>query len=142
MLALRSCPEALHVFTVNTHSCNCRESADNTVSALRDKAMQLFFRRLTSHDEELVDAARSGLAAVVAHQRMPKTLLQVVFFTLPLLYHEINQQMREPCSGLAAVVCLPAHAQDAAAGDNVTPECSPLFHSLAAVVIHWWQQRL
>ena len=47
------------------------------MAPLRDNVMQLFFKRLTSHDEELVEAARAGLAAVVAHQRMPKQLLQV-----------------------------------------------------------------
>ena len=48
------------------------------MAPLRDNVMQLFFKRLTSHDEELVEAARAGLAAVVAHQRMPKQLLQVL----------------------------------------------------------------
>jgi len=53
-----------------------RESGDGNVATLRNNVMQLFFKRLTSRDEDLVAGARSGLAAVVAHQKMPKALLQ------------------------------------------------------------------
>jgi hypothetical protein len=77
--ACSNVPSTLSV-TVCCHKADIhhrRESGDLTVAPLRDNVMQLFFKRLTSHDEELVEAARAGLAAVVAHQRMPKQLLQV-----------------------------------------------------------------
>lgn len=67
------------------------------MAPLRDNVMQLFFKRLTSHDEELVEAARAGLAAVVAHQRMPKLLLQVVHFDDVFIACPIDSQACKIC---------------------------------------------
>ena len=61
----------------NHQSSARRESQDRTVDKLRENVLQLFFKRLTSPDAAIVEAARSGLAAVVANQRLPKALLQV-----------------------------------------------------------------
>ena len=83
------------------------------MAPLRDNVMQLFFKRLTSHDEELVEAARAGLAAVVAHQRMPKQLLQVLLRPWSMLADgctdassmSIVAVLVVACSGLVIALC-------------------------------------
>lgn len=53
----------------------CRDSPD--LSELRGRIIQVFFKHLTSSNEVAVDMSQEGLAAVIAFQKMPKTLLQV-----------------------------------------------------------------
>ena len=52
-----------------------RDSPD--LSELRGRIIQVFFKHLTSSNEVAVDMSQEGLAAVIAFQKMPKTLLQV-----------------------------------------------------------------
>ena len=53
----------------------CRDSPD--LQELRGRIIQVFFKHLTSSNEVAVDMSQEGLAAVIAYQKMPKTLLQV-----------------------------------------------------------------
>ena len=70
----------------------CRDSPD--LSELRGRIIQVFFKHLTSSNEVAVDMSQEGLAAVIAFQKMPKTLLQVwsTIHMFPL--HDV---LRSPC---------------------------------------------
>ena len=57
----------------------CRDSPD--LQELRGRIIQVFFKHLTSSNEIAVDMSQEGLAAVIAYQKMPKTLLQVTCTT-------------------------------------------------------------
>ena len=70
----------------------CRDSPD--LSELRGRIIQVFFKHLTSSNEVAVDMSQEGLAAVIAFQKMPKTLLQVQGTTHILPLHHV---MRSPC---------------------------------------------
>ena len=60
---------------LSTGSDMCRDSPD--LQELRGRIIQVFFKHLTSSNEVAVDMSQEGLAAVIAYQKMPKTLLQV-----------------------------------------------------------------
>lgn len=53
----------------------CRDSGD--LAELRGRIIQIFFKHLTSSNEVAVCMSQEGLSAVIAHQKMPKHLLQV-----------------------------------------------------------------
>lgn len=53
----------------------CRDSGD--LAELRGRIIQIFFKHLTSSNDVAVSMSQEGLAAVIAHQKMPKHLLQV-----------------------------------------------------------------
>lgn len=55
---------------------SCRDSTD--LAELRGRIIQIFFKHLTSSNEVAVSMSQEGLAAVIAHQKMPKHLLQVL----------------------------------------------------------------
>lgn len=56
-------------------AASCRDSGD--LGELRGRIIQIFFKHLTSSNEVAVAMSQEGLAAVIAHQKMPKQLLQV-----------------------------------------------------------------
>ena len=58
---------------LSTGSDMCRDSPD--LQELRGRIIQVFFKHLTSSNEVAVDMSQEGLAAVIAYQKMPKTLL-------------------------------------------------------------------
>ena len=70
----------------------CRDSPD--LQELRGRIIQVFFKHLTSSNEVAVDMSQEGLAAVIAYQKMPKTLLQVIstvgFSLVPFLLPNIH----------------------------------------------------
>ncbi|BDA47386.1 probable transcription-associated protein 1 [Coccomyxa sp. Obi] len=51
-----------------------RDSGD--LAELRGRIIQIFFKHLTSSNDVAVSMSQEGLAAVIAHQKMPKHLLQ------------------------------------------------------------------
>jgi len=87
----------------------CRDSPD--LQELRGRIIQVFFKHLTSSNEIAVDMSQEGLAAVIAYQKMPKTLLQVgkaLQATSALKASLVPQQLSqwascEPCN------CCPGH---------------------------------
>lgn len=50
------------------------------MAELRGRIIQIFFKHLTSSNEVAVSMSQEGLTAVIAHQKMPKALLQVCKF--------------------------------------------------------------
>jgi hypothetical protein len=94
----------------------CRDSAD--LAELRGRIIQVFFKHLTSSNEVAVAMSQDGLVAVIAHQKMPKTLLQVPIYPKTLV---LRCQHACLCRYLlkmpaAAALWLFSGAQDAAAG--------------------------
>jgi hypothetical protein len=60
------------------------------LAELRGRIIQIFFKHLTSSNDVAVSMSQEGLTAVIAHQKMPKALLQVGHLCLMqhLMLHE------------------------------------------------------
>ena len=67
------------------------------MSELRGRIIQVFFKHLTSSNEVAVDMSQEGLAAVIAFQKMPKTLLQVHNSFAPGVILSCNTFCLEAC---------------------------------------------
>ncbi|KAK9813301.1 hypothetical protein WJX72_012102 [[Myrmecia] bisecta] len=94
-----------------------RERED--LANLRNSIIQMFFQQLTSPSESIIATAKAGLAAVIAHQKMPKELLQSSL--RPILVHlAFYNKLKLPLlKGLARLLELLANWFNVTLGDKL-----------------------
>ena len=76
------------------------------LNELRNKAVQMLFKQLTSADKAVVDLAQAGLTAVIKNQRMPKALLQTSLRPILVQLAFYNKLQLPLLKGLACLLQL------------------------------------
>lgn len=76
------------------------------LNELRNKAVQMLFKQLTSPDKAVVDIAQEGLSVVIRHQRMPKALLQTSLRPILVQLAYYNKLQLPLLKGLACLLQL------------------------------------
>lgn len=111
-----------------TYPGKCERRDRGELNELRNKAVQMLFKQLTSAEKGVVEVAQAGLAAVIRHQRMPRQLLQSSL--RPILvqlafYHKLQLPLLK---GLACLLQLLSNWFNITLGAPRAAELAPFMH--------------